>query len=544
MLSGLTGLRRLRYARACLKRFINCNACGIVLQDKDPARTGFYTKPKVPMVGKVTTLEDVKYLLFSQELQNAKESVSAGSFDELKNSKSHSLICKRCNDALHSNKYTREDFSRFSFNQVLNFVPRDSNVVHVASMAEFPFHLEKEVLQNDSFNTSLVLTKGDQLVKDKSTLQRKVGVFFKDFLKYQLHLSTSKVIATSAVRKWNIPTLFSNLSGSNYLLGNSNVGKSTLINGLLAKFSGGKIDEKLASVPSGETAVSKESQLAGVLHVPNMTRNVQAFKVADKVVYDLPGFTTDMNEADLDDIIQREWLDKIRKTNQFENKKLKKKTYISLRGTENGGCLTLGGIFFLVPPPDTINQVVKYIPGTVHQFSNVAKGLEVFKLCNDSPDHALAKVCGVKEQICSPDAYARHVIPPFQGSIEIVFKDIGYILLRSTGKYSFTKPYELWVPKGIEVCVREPLSALIAEGYEISTESRGKKSACPRNRPLVSSTYVMPHDEVDLLEKMRIMYLERTENDLSSRRLHNSNPWEVVKTLHDEPPNLYWYYKW
>ncbi|QLL30902.1 hypothetical protein HG536_0A07170 [Torulaspora globosa] len=539
MLSARTRLGSFRVVGTCFRRFINCNACGIVLQDKDPARAGFYIKPKRPIVNRLAKLEDVKYLLFSQELQKAKDSVPVGSLDELRKSKSHSLSCKRCNDALHSNRYTKEGFARFSFDQVLEFVPRNSNVVHVASLPEFPFHLVKKVLQDANFKSSLVLTKGDQLVKDKATLQRKVDLFFRDFLKYHLRIPTNKVIATSAIRKWNIPTVYANLSSSSYLLGNANVGKSTLINGLLQKFPGSKMDgEGLASTPT------ETGQLAGVLHIPNMTRNLQAFKVADKVINDLPGFTTDLNEVDLEDIIEREWLDKIRKTDQFKVRKLKKKTYISLRGTENGGCLTLGGIFFLVPPPETINQVVKYIPGAVHQFANVAKGLEVFKLCKESPDHALAKSCGIKPNVCSIDAYARHIIPPFQGSIEIVFKDIGYVLLRSTGKYNFTKPYEIWVPKGIDVCVREPLSSLIEEGYENSVESRGKKPACPRSRPLVSSTYIVPQDETNPLERMKLMYLQRTERDLSSRRHHNVNPWDVVKTLHDEPPNLYWHYKW
>ncbi|QLQ81493.1 hypothetical protein HG537_0F02540 [Torulaspora globosa] len=535
----------LRRGIGCFRRFINCNACGITLQDKDAGKVGFYIKPKEPIVNKLVKLEDVKYLLFSQELQKAKDSVSVGSLDELRKLKSQSLICKRCNDALHSNTYTKEGFARFSFGKVLEFVPRNSNVVHVASLPEFPFHLVKEVLEDTNFKASLVLTKGDQLVKDKASLQRKVGLFFRDFLKYHLRIPTNKVIATSAVRKWNIQTVYANLSSSNYLLGNANVGKSTLINGLLQKFSGSKMDvEEQASGPAEKQIDTSQGQLAGVLHIPNMTRNLQAFKIGDKVVNDLPGFTTDLNEVDLDDIIEREWLDKIRKTDQFKVKKLKKKTYISLKGTENGGCLTLGGIFFLVPPPGTINQVVKYIPGTVHQFTNVAKGLEVFKLCNESPDHALAKSCAIKPTFSSIDTYARHIIPPFQGSIEIVFKDIGYILLRSTGKYNFTKPYEIWVPKGIEVCVREPLSSLIEEGYKISVESRGKEPACPRTRPLVSSTYIVPQDEINPLEKMKTMYLQRTERDLSSRRHHNVNPWDVVKTLHDEPPNLYWYYKW
>lgn len=537
MLCSQAGLRKLRFVGASIKRFINCHACGIVLQNRDPARTGFYIKPKASLAGEITKLEDVKYLLFSQELQAAKENAAVGSIQELRKSKTHSLICKRCNDALHSNKYTKEGFPRFSFENVMRHVPRNSNVVHVVPLPEFPFHLAKTVLEDANYNSSLVLSKGDQLVKDKSTLRGKVSLFFKDFLKHHLGLATNKVIATSAVRNWNLSTVYANLNATNYLLGNANVGKSTMINGLLKNYTGYKMLDDKSEASDVEVDV-KRNQLAGVLHVPNMTRNSQAYRIADKVVYDLPGFTTDMNEVDLQDIVKRDWLDNIRKTEQFKNKKLRKKTYISLKGTESGGCLTLGGIFFLVPPPNTINQVVKYIPGPVHLFTNVDKALEVFKMCSDSSDHPLSQYCGIQAHICSPDAFVRHIIPPFQGSIEIVFKDIGYVLLRPTGKYNFTEPYEIWAPHGIEVCVREPLSSLI-ESCCTSNES-----SCPRTRPLVSSTYIVPRDEANPLEKMREMYLQRTENDLSSRRFSNANPWDVVKTLHEEQPNLYWYYKW
>lgn len=545
--------RNLRLVATCFRRFINCNSCGVQLQSKDSSSVGFYLKPKTPEAKNLNSLEDVRYLLFSQELQSVKEGVPVGSLEDLKKAKSKPLICKRCSDSLYLNKYTKEDFPRFSFDQVLNYVPKNGNIIHVVPLPEFPFHVSKKALQGDELTSTLVLTKGDQLAKDKATLQRKVSVFFKDFMKYHLGLTSNKIIATSALKKWNIRTVFSNMKASNYLLGDANVGKSTLINGLLREFMGYKVEvDRSGNVTMQQPLQDKrydtksflKAQNAGVSHIPNMTRNLQAYKVSDKVICDLPGFTTNLQENDLDDIIRHEWLEKIRKTHQFKSEKLKKKTYISLKGTDNGGCLTVGGIFFLVPPPGSINQVVKYIPGPEYQFSNVTKALEVFKSCNESADHSLAKFCGIKPEVSKLDAYDRHVIPPFQGSIEIVFKDIGYILLRSTGKYNFTSPYEIWAPKGIQVCIREPLHLLIESGFMKNVESSGKESACPRKRLLVSSTYIMPVEETKPLDRMKEMYLQRTQNDLSSRRFANADPWEVVKNLRDEPPNLYWHYQW
>lgn len=536
-----------------LRRYVNCNACGVALQNKDSNGVGFYLKPKTQSVKNVSNLADLRYLLFSQELQSAKESVPVGSPEELKRAKANPLICKRCSDSLHLNKYAKEDFARFSFDQVLKFVPRYGNVIHVVPLPEFPFHLSRDILNSDDLTTSLVLTKGDQLIKDKSTLQRKAGAFFRAFMKYHLGLPSNKIIPTSATKNWNIRTVFSNLKASNYLLGNANVGKSTLTNGLLKEFMGYKVavDRSGNATPQQllqEKPLDKKSflrvQQAGVSHIPNMTRNLQAYKVSDKIIYDLPGFTTNLEETHLDEIVRREWLDKIRKTDQFKSEKLRKKTYISLKGTDNGACLTVGGLFFLVPPPGSINQVVKYIPGREYQFSSVSKGLEVFKSCGESVDHPLDKYCGILPEVSKLENYDRHVIPPFQGSIEIVFKDIGYILLRSTGRYKFTSPYEVWAPKGVQVCIREPLHLLIESGFQRSVESQGKEAACPRKRPLISSTYVMSPEEVKPLEKMKEMYLQRTQNDLSSRRFADVDPWKVVQDLQDKPPNLYWHFQW
>lgn len=555
MLRIQVGRGALRQFTTALTKLINCNSCGVKLQDKIPTSVGFYTKPKLPVVSKLRSLEDIKYLLFSQDIQTAKETAPAASLEEVKGSLVALVVCKRCSDAIHMNKYKIEEFPRFLFDDVLKFVPKKSNLVHLVPLPEFPFHFTQSILKDDSFTASLLLTKADQLVKDKATLQKKVLIFFKDFMKYHLGIETNKAIATSASKKWNIRVAYSTLNAENYLIGNANVGKSTLINSMLQEYLGYKIKtDRLGKVITSEPSEKElenpkqfaRLQSAGTSHIPNLTRNIQGYKIGDKLVYDLPGFTTDMNEVHLEDIISGDWLDRIRKTDLFKGKTLKKKTYASIKGTDKGGCYSIGGIFFLVPPPGTINQVVKYIPGEGHEFKNVERALEILKSCGDHNEqsHPLAKYCGVNPKICSMDCYARHIIPPFQGSIEIVLKDIGYMLLRTTGTYKFAAPHEIWVPKGIEVCVREPLELLIENGYKEKVESHGKLSACPKKRPIVSSTYVMDANEANPLERMRAMYLERTENDLSSRRFASVDPLSVVTKLHDEPPNLYWYYKW
>lgn len=105
--------------------------------------------------------------------------------------------------------------------------------------------------------------------------------------------------------------------------------------------------------------------------------------------------------------------------------------------------------------------------------------------------------------------YKRHAIPPFIGSIEIVLKDIGYILLRTTGRYEFKGLHEIWIPRGIQVGIREPLENLIESGYQRYIETNGKESSCPRDRPIISSLYEMAPDEADTLNAVKKSYLEK-----------------------------------
>lgn len=526
------------------------------MQEGDASKVGYYLKPKATEINKLQSLRDLKYLLFSQSIQSAKEKEVVGSLQEVKELSREPLICKRCNDAIHKNQYSLDDFKRVSYDEVSKAMPEGSNAIHLVPLPEFPFHLSKKILEDDRFSVSLILTKGDQVFKDKVTLQKKLPIFFKDYMRYQLGISSNKTIAASATKGWNIKSVYASLKAQNSLLGNANVGKSTLINVLMKEYMGYKVKRdragcvvapKLSKNELANPSKFLKTQYAGVSHIPNMTRRAQEYKIGDKTVSDLPGFTSDLAEAHLEDIVKKDWLDRIRRTELFKGKKLKKKTYYSMIGSENGSCYSVGGIFFLKPPVGTVNQIVKYIPGEEYEFRNIEKGLEVFKSCTELAtdiSHPLDKYCGIKHDVCHLDRYARHVIPPFQGSIEIVLKDIGYILLRTTGRYKFTSLHEIWVPKSVKVCIREPLELVVEQGFKTHIESGGKLSACPKKRPIISSTYVMDPCESDILNKMREMYLQRTKNDLSSRRFANDDPLKIVQELRDDPPNLYWHYHW
>ncbi|CCH59257.1 hypothetical protein TBLA_0B04190 [Henningerozyma blattae CBS 6284] len=530
------------------KRLINCHSCGIKLQDKNSEDTGYYIKPKVFTPKGINQLDEIRYLLYKNQLQNMGVPEQESMASEIDNKKDNLLICKRCNDAINHNNYKLDEFRSIEFRDLEKYIQSPSNIVNVVPLTEFPFHFERRLFENPDYTSSLLLTKCDTVIKDRKTLSKSLPSFIKSLLKKELDININKIVGISSIKSWNLANALSMMKNHSYLVGHANAGKSTLINSLIERYFGYKITKGINSSTKEQSIDENKrrefeanpglfikKQYSGVSHIPNLTRDILQYRIFNKVIFDLPGYSRDYDKNKLDSVIKKDWLDRIRKTNLFKIEKIRKKRYRTILGNEDGACYTIGGIFYLIPPSGTINQIIKYIPGEGYNFKNIESGITAFNNCNNKSNkipHPLTKYCGIKDNIQDKGDYVRHVIPPFQGSIEIVLKDIGYLLLRTTGTYQYRGLHEIWCLRGIEVCIREPIENM--NDIEFS------------NRPLISDTYEMGFEVEDTFNRMKEMYIERTEKDRMKRRFLNKGKdlVDIVKVKHNESPNLFWYFQW
>lgn len=140
-----------------------------------------------------------------------------------------SKICERCFRLKNYGEYKTVSLDNQDYQEIINNIPASSLIVYVADILSLNLSNLK-----DSHNTILVLTKYDIL--PKSTKEAKIIAKLKESYPNLLD-----IICISSLKNYNIDTLYNTLTkhANNkdiYLIGNTNSGKSTLLNKLIKNY--------------------------------------------------------------------------------------------------------------------------------------------------------------------------------------------------------------------------------------------------------------------------------------------------------------------
>lgn len=150
-------------------------------------------------------------------------------------------ICNRCFRLKHYGEYHVTNKDNCDYSKIINNIDSDDLVIYVTSL------LNLTIMDLSKFkNVIVVLTKRDIL--PKSVKDNKII----DYVKKHYNFKNIEVI--SSIKNYNLDNLISKVEKYNkkkvYLIGNTNSGKSTLLNKLIENYSESDIDITTSMYPS------------------------------------------------------------------------------------------------------------------------------------------------------------------------------------------------------------------------------------------------------------------------------------------------------
>lgn len=156
-------------------------------------------------------------------------------------------ICERCFKLKNYGEYQKVTFNNEDYKNILNDIPNDSLVVYLTSL----LNLNLDAI--DKFkNVIIVLTKKDLL--PKSVKDYKLINYVSNITNNYLDIEV-----ISSIKNYNLDSLINKIKKYNkkeiYFIGNTNSGKSTLINKLIKNYSDKELEVTTSMYPS--TTLSK-----------------------------------------------------------------------------------------------------------------------------------------------------------------------------------------------------------------------------------------------------------------------------------------------
>ncbi|GMM36240.1 Gep3 protein [Saccharomycopsis crataegensis] len=379
------------------------------------------------------------------------------------------LKCLRCYNTIHYNEYFELDphNEAMTMSSVLSPVRvpdlENSHIFHIISANDFPLTLNVDLVAENISRSHFVINKCDLLV---SSDNRNATQYFTNVINELLRSKglqinvEGRVHLVSASKGWGMGGLHNSLPKGRkvYFIGEANVGKSSLIKGLL--YYDYYLAKNRSSRRSFEEYVSKQGKklekkidIPGTFVLPGTTQDILTYKINGCTVNDLPGFLCQTATGEINygafNILKPSWIKhlfKERATRQVAGNKVKRQQYLSIMDKD---CYSLGGIFYLVGPRGSITQVAASTHEQGFRFGSLERAIETI---NRQPE-AMEQFIGVKQGF-PLDKLQRYVIPPFYGSVDLVIKGVGYVTITPTKSVKSIKK-ELGVDIAEEITVND-----------------------------------------------------------------------------------------
>ncbi|KAK6460460.1 genetic interactor of prohibitins 3, mitochondrial [Scheffersomyces coipomensis] len=475
-----------------------------------------------------------------------------------------SLECIRCRDASYRSDFKKLDTKEFpvmSLDSIVSQIPRNEKIVYVVSAQDFPISLDPKIFQHRlSSELFFIINKSDLLFKSNEHNIKYGLTFFQDYLNVKHGIPRENVIMVSGKTNWNIDKVlnFINTDGTCYLMGCTNSGKSTVMTSLLFTIElerKQKLEKLLANKEQRYVEKLQEKTIRanvvltsrkkkeikkfeehfkahsgpGISYIPGFTRSFMKIDLPDnKVMYDVPGFVNSKDLPYFYNLLKDpKSMKNISKGSNIQERGMFYSKYISVSG---GQCLSMGGLFYLNVPTSSMVQVRNCINNDMHVFKSFNKALDV-SLNYDSMPSFKDKFVIEYDKNTIKDLQ-RFIIPPFYGSIDLVISNLGHINLVATGAKATNEPFILYLPKGLEAKIRQPISQYLAKtfsgrdknGNPLTKENISKKSTFAFKRysgktPFSSKLITCAND------KELLLTLEDLSSDKASK---GANPDQVL----------------
>lgn len=331
------------------------------------------------------------------------------------------ILCQRCFQLKNYHKLQETSLTKDDFLKILQEIgEKDCLVVYIVDLFDFNGSLIQGLMRHISYNDVLVLANKRDLLP-KSVKDRKLEHWVRRHLKEE-GIKAIDVIITSGKKNLNLDTIYDAIQEYRhgrdvYVIGVTNVGKSTFINALLKHYS-----------------QTKSENLITVSEFPGTTLNLIEIPLDEKsTLFDTPGI---INENQMTHIISLKDIKKVIPQSEL------RPMVFQLQSKQT---LYIGGL-----------GRIDYINGDQASFvTYFSKNLKIHRTKIEKADALYNRHKTLQyevEGIESIQQMKTYTLKLPQGKCDIVISGLGFITITSNGGN-----VEVKVPPKISVFIRESL---------------------------------------------------------------------------------------